>query len=79
MLNGRLLADGGMMDPVPIAPTAAARADLTIAVSLSGADPHGREAEPVVADGRRRSRSRSGPTASAAARRSCSTATSSGR
>ena len=27
----------------------AARADLTIAVSLSGADPHGREAEPVVA------------------------------
>jgi NTE family protein len=49
MLNGRLLADGGMMDPVPIAPTAAARADLTIAVSLSGADPHGREAEPVVA------------------------------
>ena len=49
MLNGRLLADGGMMDPVPIAPTAAARVDLTIAVSLSGADPHGREAEPVVA------------------------------
>ncbi len=49
MLNGRLLADGGIMDPLPIAPTAAARADLTIAVSLSGADPHGREAEPVVA------------------------------
>ena len=49
MLNGRLLADGGMMDPVPIAPTAAARADLTVAVSLSGADPHGHETEPVVA------------------------------
>lgn len=49
MLNGRLLADGGMMDPLPIAPTAAARADLTIAVSLAGADPQGREAEPVVA------------------------------
>ena len=50
MLNGRLLADGGMMDPVPIAPTAAARADLTIAVSLSGAEPHEHETEPVVAD-----------------------------
>ena len=36
MLNGRLLADGGMMDPVPIAATAAAHADLTLAVSLSG-------------------------------------------
>ena len=51
MLNGRLLADGGMMDPVPIAPTAAARADLTIAVSLAGAGRDGHEvhdAEPVV-------------------------------
>ncbi|GAB2884132.1 patatin-like phospholipase family protein [Nocardioides pacificus] len=36
MLNGRLLADGGLMNPVPIAPTASARADLTVAVLLAG-------------------------------------------
>lgn len=36
MLNGRLLADGGMMNPVPLAPLAAVRADATVAVSLSG-------------------------------------------
>ncbi len=36
MLNGRLLVDGGMMDPIPIAPTTAARADLTVAVDLGG-------------------------------------------
>lgn len=36
MLNGRLLADGGLLNPVPVAPTSAARADLTIAVVLSG-------------------------------------------
>lgn len=35
-MNGRLLADGGLMNPVPIEPTAAAPADLTIAVSLTG-------------------------------------------
>ena len=35
-MNGRLLADGGLMNPVPIEPTAAAAADLTIAISLSG-------------------------------------------
>jgi len=36
MLNGRLLVDGGLMDPVPIAPTASARADATIAIDLGG-------------------------------------------
>lgn len=36
MLNGRLLADGGLMDPVPIAPTASVPVDATIAVSLGG-------------------------------------------
>ena len=36
MLNGRLLVDGGLMDPLPIAPTASARADVTIAVDLGG-------------------------------------------
>ena len=35
-MNGRLLADGGLMNPVPIEPTAAAAADLTVAISLSG-------------------------------------------
>jgi len=38
MLNGRLLADGGVMNPVPVAPTSGVPSDLTIAVSLSGAD-----------------------------------------
>ncbi len=38
MLHGRLLADGGMMNPVPIAPLTAVRADLTVAVSLDGDD-----------------------------------------
>jgi len=36
MLNGRLLVDGGLMDPVPIAPTASAESDLTIAIDLGG-------------------------------------------
>jgi NTE family protein len=36
MLNGRLLADGGLMNPVPIAPTVGVHADATVAVSLSG-------------------------------------------
>jgi NTE family protein len=36
MLNGRMLADGGVTNPVPIAPTSSSRADVTIAVSLGG-------------------------------------------
>jgi NTE family protein len=36
MLNGRLLADGGLMNPIPIAPTTATPSQATIAVSLSG-------------------------------------------
>lgn len=36
MLNGRLLADGGLVEPLPVAPTAAIPADLTVAVALSG-------------------------------------------
>ncbi|MEX2550559.1 MAG: patatin-like phospholipase family protein [Nitriliruptoraceae bacterium] len=35
MVDGRLLADGGLLNPIPVAATAAATADLTIAVSLS--------------------------------------------
>ena len=36
VLDGRLLADGGLTNPVPIAPTVAAGADLTVAVVVSG-------------------------------------------
>ena len=39
LLDGRLLADGGILDPLPMAPIAAVNADLTIAVGLSGGDP----------------------------------------
>ena len=50
VLDGRLLADGGILDPLPMAPIAAANADLTIAVSLSGSEAGGRyeptESEP---------------------------------
>lgn len=38
VLDGRLLADGGILDPLPMAPIAAVNADLTVAVSLSGTD-----------------------------------------
>ncbi|MGH3677533.1 MAG: patatin-like phospholipase family protein [Mycobacterium sp.] len=38
VLDGRLLADGGIVDPLPMAPIAAVNADLTIAVSLSGSE-----------------------------------------
>jgi NTE family protein len=46
VLDGRLLGDGGILDPLPMAPIAAVNADLTIAVSLSGGDP-GTAAAPV--------------------------------
>ncbi|KMO67433.1 MAG: patatin-like phospholipase family protein [Mycolicibacterium rufum] len=47
VLDGRLLADGGILDPLPMAPIAAVTADVTIAVSLSGEDPetHRRQQE----------------------------------
>ncbi|MCT7657283.1 patatin-like phospholipase family protein [Mycobacterium deserti] len=48
-LDGRLLADGGILDPLPMAPIAAVNADLTIAVSLSGSESGGRE-EPANAE-----------------------------
>ena len=35
VLHGRLLVDGGLLNPIPIAATSGARADVTIAVSLS--------------------------------------------
>ena len=36
VIEGRMLADGGILDPLPIAPIAAVNADLTVAVSVSG-------------------------------------------
>jgi len=45
VLDGRLLADGGILDPLPMAPIAAVNADLTIAVSLSGSEAGGDEPE----------------------------------
>ncbi len=44
VLDGRLLADGGILDPLPMAPIAAVNADFTIAVSLSGSEAGGRYA-----------------------------------
>jgi NTE family protein len=38
--NGRLLVDGGMLNPIPIAPTVAVASDLTIAISLAGGRAH---------------------------------------
>ncbi len=37
--NGRTLVDGGLLNPVPIAPTLRDMTDMTIAVSLNGASP----------------------------------------
>ena len=34
--DGRVLADGGILDPLPVGPLAGTNADLTIAVSLNG-------------------------------------------
>lgn len=45
VLDGRLLADGGILDPLPMAPIAAVNSDLTIAVSLNGRDPAGERVE----------------------------------
>jgi NTE family protein len=36
VIDGRLLADGGLTNPLPIAPTVAAGADVTVAVVVSG-------------------------------------------
>ncbi|MFV0318210.1 MAG: patatin-like phospholipase family protein [Microthrixaceae bacterium] len=37
--NGRVLVDGGLLDPVPVAPVTASRADLVVAVNLNGREP----------------------------------------
>ena len=38
LLGGRVLVDGGVLNPLPIIPTIASHADLIIAVNLSGED-----------------------------------------
>ncbi|MDR1790756.1 MAG: patatin-like phospholipase family protein [Propionibacteriaceae bacterium] len=45
--SGRLLVDGGVVNPVPMEPVMAADADFTLAVSLSGFDPLELGASPV--------------------------------
>jgi NTE family protein len=56
VINGRVLVDGGLINPVPIEPTAAAAADLTIAVSLSGMRAAGATVTPVKASSEQRPR-----------------------
>ncbi|EWT03317.1 esterase [Intrasporangium oryzae NRRL B-24470] len=46
-INGRTLVDGGLINPVPIEPTAAVTADVTIAISLSGMRSSSGTATPV--------------------------------
>ncbi len=36
MLNGRVLVDGGLTNPIPLDPTVSVRSDLTVAVELTG-------------------------------------------
>ncbi len=36
MVDGRMLVDGGLMNPIPIDPTRAVPSDLTLAISLNG-------------------------------------------
>ena len=38
VIDGRLLADGGLLNPLPLAPLVTAGADLTVAVAVSGRD-----------------------------------------
>ena len=47
MLNGRLLADGGLMNPVPVTPTVAVAAELTVAIDLGGEHAQTLERGPV--------------------------------
>ncbi|WOP18038.1 patatin-like phospholipase family protein [Raineyella sp. LH-20] len=47
VLNGRLLVDGGVLNQVPVSVLASAPADITLAVSLDGYEPHRGAALPV--------------------------------
>ena len=48
VLDGRTLVDGGLVNPVPIAPTLRECGDLTIAVSLSGRQEEGLDEEGIA-------------------------------
>ncbi|TDT41551.1 NTE family protein [Halospina denitrificans] len=47
MMNGRVLVDGGLLNPVPIIPTVASHADMIVAVNLSGLDRKYRDLPPL--------------------------------
>lgn len=49
--DGMLLADGGILNPVPVIPLASVRADATIAVNLSGSPRKGNQPEPPIEPG----------------------------
>ena len=60
-IDGRMLVDGGLLNPLPVAPSTDHRTDLTIAVSLAGRDvsnPFGPDAVPASAGGIEAYRSR---------------------
>src|SRR6476661_6363308 len=46
VLNGRVLADGGVLDPLPMAPLVSVSADLTVGISLGAEDRDGRSPAP---------------------------------
>ena len=50
ILDGRVLVDGGILDPLPVAPLAGAHADLTIAISLNGEEAGDEASEEATAD-----------------------------
>lgn len=50
-LRGRILVDGGVLNPVPVAPTLRESTDISIAVSLSGREEQGREGEGAEVEG----------------------------
>ncbi len=47
MVNGRLLVDGGVLNPVPVEPVIGADADFTLAVLLGGARDHALSVAPT--------------------------------
>jgi NTE family protein len=47
-VGGRLMVDGGLLNPLPIAPLASAKADLVIAISLSAPGKNSPVANPAI-------------------------------
>jgi NTE family protein len=48
VINGQLLADGGLFNPLPLSPLAAIPADLVMAISLSGPRKNGHVGSPLT-------------------------------